>query len=129
MREPPVASEGGPYRPDRVGRRSVDPLDDHVRAGDWVVALDVPLLRGHPALDPGPARRLTVALDAAREPHVIRRLDPDADVVVVAEHPMEGAHALHDDDARRLDLSHAPGPAPVPVPGRVPRPPAAQERL
>ena len=44
-------------------------------------------------------RLLAVSCDATREAELSRRVDPDAHVVVVAEHPVQGADALDHDDA------------------------------
>ena len=69
-----------------------------MRTGDGVVALDVRSSDGIQRSTHVAARDLAVPLHAAREPGRVRRLDPDAHVVVVAEHPVERADPLHDDD-------------------------------
>ena len=78
-------------------------VDDEVRAADGIVALDVAVLGRHPDVDPGAPRLLAVARDAPREPHVVRRLDPDPHRVGVAERAVERADALDDHDAGGLD--------------------------
>src|SRR4051812_47312494 len=84
-------------------------------AGDRVVSFDVAILRRHPDIDPGAPRGLAVTLERTREPHVVRRVDPDSNRVCVAERAVKGADAFHDDDARRLDASCAAALAGCPV--------------
>ena len=63
-------------------------VDDDVGARDGVIPLDVALLHRDPARPTSPrrARRRAIPL----EPHVVRRVDLNADVVVVARHAVEG---------------------------------------
>src|SRR5688572_6484755 len=76
-------------------------VDDQIGARDRVVALDVAVLARHPCPDPRRPRGLAVAGETALEPSLVRRLDPHADVVVVAEHAVQRADALDDDDPAR----------------------------
>ncbi len=102
----PKADRGAAASIDPAGRRRphvVRAVDDQVRRRDRVVALDVAILGGHPHVDPGRARRLPVAGDAAREPHVVRRLDPDPHRVRVAQRAVERTDAFDDHESRRLD--------------------------
>ena len=92
----------------RDARVATSPSDDEIGAADRVVALDVAILRRHPDVDPRASRGLAVARDRASEPHVVGRLDPDANGVGVAELAVEGADALDDHDAGGLDRPRSP---------------------
>lgn len=100
-----------------------------MRALDGAIALDVALLARHPDVHPGRARLLAVAVDAPLEPLCGRRLDPDADVVRVAEDPVERADPFDDDDPARCNALRPSVRLRPPVPDVEEGDPVCEKRL